>query len=183
MNSHWRLALKRATAVVLVALLAAAVGCYNRPQDPLASKAGKTKAKVIRQSVAPGWTLAVELSFRMATEGDSRVLYARGRTIWVTAWTKQGDNMKAETLAFIKQQASSARQDVFEYDDGAIARYAYLLQETDAEAQYGLHAYAITDGGYLQLAIYYNDDAHGEWADRVARSAMYDADQQDSVEK
>ncbi|MEQ8785907.1 MAG: hypothetical protein RIC55_06395 [Pirellulaceae bacterium] len=126
-----------------------------------------------RRQVAPSWSIAVEPTFKQEERAEGTVLAARGRTIWVNSWQTPPENDRAQTVAWLKEQSSPDRRDLFEEVDGEVVRLAYLLREVQGgRPRIAVYAYAVGDGGYLQLAMYFQDEKYLDWALRVARSVQ-----------
>jgi len=164
---------RQVLGVAVLLACATLSGCGQRDQSfrgepvPMAVKADPQ-----RRQVTPSWSLVVEPIFHQEEHQQGTILFARDRTIWVNSWqTPRGQN-RAKTLAWLKEQASPDRRDLLEKADGDVTRFAYLLREVeDGRPRLAVYAFAVTDTGYLQLAIYFADEGHLDWASQVARSA------------
>lgn len=97
-------------------------------------------------------------------------------TVWLNYWGDGRRPTKQEAKEFIQQDASPDAYSRFEQEDGAVYRYGYVLDEEDEDgaAQYGLHAFAVVEGEYLQMAVYFDSPDDFNRAKTIATSPEYE---------
>jgi hypothetical protein len=122
------------------------------------------------------WWIDIDRSFQSRIEEESLVFWNSTHTVWLNCWGDGNSPSKQEAVAFIKEDASSDKQERFAFDDGNVYRYGYVLDEEDddGEVQQSLYAFAVAEGEYLQIAVYYDNPAEDyALAEEIALSAEY----------
>lgn len=125
--------------------------------------------------ITENWSVGIDESFQRRVEDGSLVFWRPGRTVWIICWGDGRTPTKREALALIKEDASPARQELFE-EDGEVYRFGYLLVEGKGrKRQSAVYGFAVVEGEYIQLAAYFDAASDQAWAEAVARSPAFGA--------
>ncbi|RLS43157.1 MAG: hypothetical protein DWH81_03025 [Planctomycetota bacterium] len=124
--------------------------------------------------ITENWLIDMDTTYETWVEDGSLAFAKPGRTIWIDCWGDGDEPSKSEIVALIKSEASPDRDDLFEADEGEVYRYAYRLVEfEDGGRRFAVYAFAVVEGNYLQVAIYFDDPQDKPWGESLARSIQY----------
>jgi hypothetical protein len=180
----------------LGALLAAALGCGRDEATP-APAAGPSKPAPVAEPSAPAavavpppkagtmgefpeiqgeyaltreWSLVLAAPVKKRIEDGSLVLWRPGFTVWLNVWGND-DGPPAAQLAAVKADASPRRFDAVEETTGGALRFAYRLREgADDERRPAFYGFVLGESGYVQMAIYFDDEVEIAAATALWRS-------------
>ncbi len=124
--------------------------------------------------ITPDWCVDVDSTYEKWVEDGSLVFAKAGRTIWIDCWGDGDEPSREEIMALVKTEASPDRDDLFENDEDELYRYAYRLVEfEDGARRFAVYAFAVVEGSYLQVSIYFDDPKDKPWSEAFARSLTY----------
>ena len=124
--------------------------------------------------ITENWLIDVDKTYESWVEEDSLVFAKAGRTIWIDCWGDGDEPSRQEIIDLIKTEASPDRDDLFETDEGGVYKYAYRLVEfEDGGRRFAVYAFAVVEGNYLQVAIYFDDPQDKPWGEAFARAIEY----------
>ena len=109
------------------------------------------------------WSFQIEDGFKRRMEDGNLGLWKPGRTIWMACYSP---NEPAQTtLEWIKQEAPPNPSKTFEYDEGDLLRFGYLLPNADGERRaWELTAFTIAPGDYILTSFYFDEMNMLDWA-------------------
>jgi hypothetical protein len=129
------------------------------------------------RQITENWWIDIDQSFQARIEEESLVLWNGTFTVWMNCWGDGKRPTKREAKEFIQQDSSPDGYARFESEgaDG-VYRCGYVLDELndDGATQYGLHAFAVVDGEYLQMAVYFDSPDDFKRAKAIATSPEYE---------
>jgi hypothetical protein len=106
-----------------------------------------------------GWSITLPKKFNRRFDDNSLVIWRPGFTIWITVWGNDRNESKEEQLAWFKKRMSPDAFDLEELSDNGVLRFAYRLKErSDDNRVAALYGFAFGDDGYVQTAIYFDDE-------------------------
>jgi hypothetical protein len=118
------------------------------------------------------WSIHLPERFARRVEDGQLVLWRPGFTIWLSAWTNPHGDSQAKRLAGIKEFASPERFAEHESEAKNLTRYSYRLRDENEDGPVdSLYGFVMTDAGYLQLAIYFDNPADEAEARQLVESA------------
>ncbi len=124
--------------------------------------------------ITENWCVDLDSTFESWVEEGSLAFAQSGRTIWIDCWGDGDEPSKEEIIALVKSEASPDRDDLFETDVDEVYKYAYRLVEfEDGARRFAVYAFAVVEGNYLQLSIYFDDPQDKPWGETLARSVTY----------
>lgn len=124
--------------------------------------------------ITENWLIDVDKTYESWVEDDSLAFAKPGRTIWVDCWGDGDEPSRQEIIDLIKTEASPDRDDLFEIDEDGVYKYAYRLVEfEDGARRFAVYAFAVVEGNYLQISIYFDDPKDKVWSEAFARSVEY----------
>lgn len=124
--------------------------------------------------ITENWCVDIDTTYENWVEEGSLAFAKPGRTIWIDCWGDGDEPSKGEIIALIKSEASPDRDDLFEADEGELYKYAYRLVEfEEGVRRFAVYAFAVVEGSYLQVAIYFDDPKDKPWSEALARSIEY----------
>jgi hypothetical protein len=100
-------------------------------------------------------------------EDGSLVLWRPGITLWITAWGNDRGESQASRVAAMTSDISTSARDIAKTIVDGVTRISYRLTEAGQDA---LYAFAFSDPGHLQMAIYFDDAADAATALAIAQS-------------
>jgi hypothetical protein len=125
------------------------------------------------------WSIDVDDSFRgRVVDGDLQLVSLGPplRTVWITVWAPPPGTVE-DVLAGIARSAHPDPVERFEErsSDDAEVRIASWYPEPTADggAQWGLYAYTVRDGSYVQSAFLTDHEADRDWALKTWRSLTF----------
>jgi len=134
---------------------------------------------VPRRGLTSEWSIDLDDSFRGRVVGENLQLVSSGppiRTVWIAVWGPPPDQAPADVLDEIRRDVHPSPQLRFreEGTDADELRYASWYAETDgARQQWGLYAYTVRPGSYVQAALLTDDPADVAWALTTWRSLRF----------
>lgn len=120
-----------------------------------------------RYALTKQWMLVLPAPYARRVEDGSLVLWRPGITLWINAWGNDRKESQAARLASMTSQISSSARDVTQSIVDGVLRFTYLLSEDGPEA---LYAFAFSDAGHLQMAIYFDAPSDAAVALEIAQS-------------
>jgi hypothetical protein len=111
-----------------------------------------------RTVLTKSWTIELPPGrFKRRVEDGSLVLWRRGITAWINVGDRDPHEPAARRLSEIRAEASPQRFDAREEQSGGLLLFSYRLKEDLAVA--GFYAFAVGRSTYVQMAVYFNDEA------------------------
>jgi hypothetical protein len=171
-----------------MALVVALLGCSRSDPTPEQEENGPARPTTMTQArinrlhpdfpvvegeyrMTEGWSIILPKRFNRRVEGNSLVIWRPGFTIWITVWGNDRNESKEEQLAWIKTKMSPDAFDLEELSDDGVLRFAYRLKEkSDDNRVAALYGFAFGDDGYVQTAIYFDDEAALQMAKTIWKS-------------
>lgn len=124
--------------------------------------------------ITENWLIDVDKTYESWVEDDSLAFAKPGRTIWIDCWGDGDEPSRQEIIDLIKTEASPDRDDLFEIDEDGVYKYAYRLVEfEDGTRRFAVYAFAVVEGNYLQISIYFDDPKDKAWSEAFAKSVEY----------
>ena len=124
--------------------------------------------------ITENWCVDLDSTYESWVEDGSLAFAKAGRTIWIDCWGDGDEPSKGEIIALVKSEASPDKDDLFETDEDDVYKYAYRLVEfEDGARRFAVYAFAVVEGSYLQVAIYFDDPKDKPWSEAFARSLEY----------
>jgi hypothetical protein len=158
----------RLPRVGLALLLTALVGCGREEAEPapVAAPASTKESPVTEFPQVQGsyamtreWSLVLAAPMKKRFEDGSLVLWRPGLTVWVVVYGN-GDGPPAAQLAAVTADASPQRFDAIEETSGGSLRFGYRLREgADDGRRPAFYGFVFGASGYVQMAIYFDDEA------------------------
>jgi hypothetical protein len=134
---------------------------------------------VPRLDLTSEWSIDLDESFRGRVVDEDLQLVSPGppvRTIWIAVWSPPPDRKPADVLEEILLDVHPSPRLRFR-EAGADAdevRYASWYAETDeGREQWGLYAYTVRPGSYVQAAVLTHEPADLDWALTTWRSLRF----------
>ncbi len=125
--------------------------------------------------ITDSWLIDIDSTWERFVEEGSLVFAMEGRTIWIDCWGDGDEPSQSEIIETIKSEASPDRDDLFELWEGEVFKYAYRLVEfEDGQRRFAVYAFAVVEGNYLQVAIYFDGPQDKPWAEKFARSIAFE---------
>jgi hypothetical protein len=119
------------------------------------------------------WSIHLPERFARRIEEGSLVLWHPGLTIWLTPWNNDHGRPQAERLDWIKRSASRERFEEHENEANKLTQYSYRLHDENEDgAVESLYGFVISDGGHIQMAIYFDDLADVAYARQLVESVV-----------
>ncbi len=166
-----KLALAKLTTLIFIATAFSSCSGLNIGSADAAKEVNKVKKM---RRITEHWSAEVDNSFRSRVDNGSKVFWKPGRTIWIDVYDTQKRESVDQTLKKLKASASKERKDIFDFKDGQIHRFAYLLREvTDGKATDAVYSHSIVPTEYMLMAIYFDKAEDKEWASALAKSAQF----------
>jgi len=126
-----------------------------------------------RMKLIEGWSMLVEDGFRRRMEGENLVLWAPGRTVWVSVFGHE--QSPASMLKELREMSPSEREATFIDPREDVLRYGYLNPQADGDqVAWGLMTFAVGDNAYVAVAFYFRDRKQVDWALDCWRSINFD---------
>jgi hypothetical protein len=132
-----------------------------------------------RRRLTRDWSLVLDNSFRGRVVGeDLQFLSVEPwvRTIWLSLWQPSIEDSPDETLAWILEDVHPSPESRFREQsaDGEEVRYASWYHEVvDGRGAWGLYAYTVRRGSYVQIALLSDESSDLPWALETWRSVHY----------
>jgi len=124
--------------------------------------------------ITENWCVDIDSTYETWVEDGSLAFAKAGRTIWIDCWGDGDEPSKGEIVTLVKSEASPDKDDLFETDEDEVYKYAYRLVEfEDGARRFAVYAFAVVEGSYLQVAIYFDDPKDKPWSEAFARSLEY----------
>lgn len=124
-----------------------------------------------RYQISPEWSLFLPGAFNRRIEDDDLVIWRPGFTVWIAAWHNKPEESIQTRMRLLKQDITENAQELIEEEDPGVLRLRFRLEEpADDDRVAAYYAFAVADDGYLQIAMYFDDEADAETADGVWRS-------------
>ncbi|MEO7091888.1 MAG: DUF2185 domain-containing protein [Polyangiales bacterium] len=120
-----------------------------------------------RFALSKNWMLALPEQYARRVEDGSLVLWRPGITLWINAWGNDRGESQAARLAAMTAGISTSAREIQQGIADRVTRFSYLLTEDNQDA---LYAFAFSDAGHLQMAIYFDDPADASTARAIALS-------------
>lgn len=123
-----------------------------------------------RHLIGTDWSILVDCDFvRQVTSGDV-MLHKPGRTIHASVFNTNNTEAEDAIEKMIEGRPGIPVQS-FDREEPGIAGHAYLLPETDDEANYwGLNTWTAAKGAVACVTIYFDDLDDLNWAISVWKS-------------
>lgn len=116
------------------------------------------------------WVFRLPGEFNRRMEGEDLVIWRPGLTLWIDAWGDE-EATPEETVAWVKTIIDPRGRDVIEEHDGALHRLSYRLdEEADDERVPAFYAFVVGSPGYLQIAMYFDQEDELATAQQIWRS-------------
>lgn len=134
-----------------------------------------------RRGLTKEWSIELDPSFQgRVVEGDLQLLSLGPpiRTIWIAVWNPPVSQPVDQTLADIVADVNPNPTRRFQESgaDASERRYASWYPELqDGRKQWGLYAYTVRPGSYVQAAFLSDVEADLDWALRAWRSLRWNA--------
>lgn len=145
-------------------------------RGPLAPEGEQPSVPV--RGLTKEWSLRINTCFERRIEDDQLVLWAPGRTIWLSVWDPKKGESPDQRLAWIRKEANPDPIERFEPQHPTLKRFAYVLLESDDQkaARWALYAATVAPhGGHLWMAIYVDRKEDLGWACRTWDSVEFGA--------
>jgi len=113
------------------------------------------------------WSLKLPDKFNRRTEDGSLVLWKEGLTLWINIWGNDNNLSPKDQIDSIKKDISTSAYDLKDEASGNKYKLTYRLDEPDRFATYGFVA---GESGYVQIAIYYDDEQNCQLANTIIDS-------------
>ena len=150
-------------------------GAFAAAAAPFAVQPGAVVAEgtFLRARLTQNWTMVVEDGYRRRTEADNLVLWAPGKTIWVSEFAHE--QSREAMMLELKDMAPSVREATFVDPREDVLRYAYLAPKADGDQRaWGLMTFCVASSEYIVVAFYFDDRRQLDWALDCWKSIMYD---------
>jgi hypothetical protein len=134
-----------------------------------------------RRGLTRNWSIDLDESFKGRVKDGDLQLVSPGppvRTIWVAVWSPPPDQSPDATIENILRHAHPAPRQRFQEAgaDQDELRYASWYDETVGERhQWGLYAYTVRRGTYVQAAFLVDEPADLDWALAAWRSLRFES--------
>jgi hypothetical protein len=102
------------------------------------------------------WSLSLPLKFNRRIEDGSLILWRPGVTLYFNAWNNNHNESIDARLVQLKADISPEAFELHEQKAGLVRQLSYRLIEDGVNALYG---FVVTNGGHLQLAIYFDNES------------------------
>lgn len=126
------------------------------------------------------WSIELDASFRSRVVDEDLQLVSVGppvRTVWVAVWSPPPALPVEQVLATVRQEVHPGPAERFEEQgaDPGEGRYASWYREgaDGGGHQWGLYAYTVRRGSYVQAAFLVDDPSDQAWALAAWRSLTY----------
>lgn len=124
-----------------------------------------------RYQVTEDWAVTLPGPFNQRFQDDSLVLWRPGVTIWTIVWNNDKNESAQQRLEWLREDISPEAFDEGVVEDCVMVRFTYRLNEVREEGiVLALYAFAIGDGGHVQMAIYFDHEDDLEVARQIAGS-------------
>lgn len=120
-----------------------------------------------RHGLTKNWMLVLPDKYARRVEDGSLVLWRPGITLWINAWSNDRGESRDARLAAMTSDISADARDIQKTTADGVLRYSYFLTE---EGQAALYAFAFSDPGQLQIAIYFDDPTDAQTARGIVDS-------------
>jgi hypothetical protein len=138
-----------------------------------------TESFVPRRGLTSEWSIDLDKSFRGRVVDEDLQLVSLGppiRTIWIAVWSPPPRRSPADVLDEILHDVHPSPQLRFQEDgtDTDELRYASWYAGTaEGREQWGLYAYTVRPGSYVQAALLTDEPADLDWALTTWRSLRF----------
>ncbi|KAJ0419324.1 hypothetical protein BJY00DRAFT_286292 [Aspergillus carlsbadensis] len=155
----------------------------SAPETPRTS----SWAALHRRPLTTKWSIALEDSFAGRIVKDDLQFVSQGppvRTVWLAIWSPKDESIP-ETLDRIKLYVHPSPEQRFEEagSDPDEWRYAsWYPHVVNGRHQWGLYAYTVRQGSYVQASFISDEPGDLEWALFTWRSLRYAAPPRDNGE-
>lgn len=119
------------------------------------------------------WSVDLPLKFNRRIEDGSLILWRPGITVYLIAWGNDHNESVETRLAQLKSEISPDAFEPREKQTSAETHFSYRLVENGVN---GLYGFVVTGSGYMQVAIYFDDESDID----IAR-AIFDSLTEDGV--
>jgi hypothetical protein len=132
-----------------------------------------------RRGLTSEWSIELDGSFRSRIVDGSLQMVSPGppiRTIWINVWEPPARGSLEDVLEEILQDVNPSPERHFREagSDAAELRYASWYAEVDGEReQWGLYAYTLRAGSYVQAVLLTDTPADLDWALSTWRSLRF----------
>ena len=120
-----------------------------------------------RHALTKNWMLVLPDDYARRIEDGSLVLWRPGITLWINAWGNDRGESQAARLAAMTSDISKSAREIEKSTADGVLRFSYFLTE---EGQDALYAFAFSDPGHLQMAIYFDDPSDAATVRTIAQS-------------
>lgn len=103
------------------------------------------------------WSIQLPLPFNRRFEEGSLVLWRPGVTAWIMAWgNDHGESVDARMRAQKARRAPAAFDERAFTADGVGYQFYRLQEQADDDRVAAAYAFAFSDAGHVQMAIYFD---------------------------
>jgi hypothetical protein len=120
-----------------------------------------------RHALTKNWMIVLPEPYARRIEDGSLVLWRPGISLWINAWGNDRGESQASRLAKMTSDISKSARDIQRSTADGVMRFSYALTEDGQDA---LYAFAFSDPGHLQMAIYFDDPSDAATAVAIAES-------------
>ncbi len=106
------------------------------------------------------WRTQLPEAFNRRVEDGDLVLWRPGLTLFLVVWNNDESETQSERLEWLRGDLAQEATDVRVESAQGITRLTYRLAEpSDDDRRPALYAFVIGEGGHVQLAAYFDDEA------------------------
>lgn len=117
------------------------------------------------------WSVVLPGEFNRRIEDGDLVIWRPGITIWTAIWGNDNNLPADKRLIELKQDISDDAFDIEEDVTGSILRFRYrLVEDSDDDRIPAYYCFAVGNSGYVQMAIYFDDENDLSVAESIWKS-------------
>ncbi|PKF50483.1 hypothetical protein [Enterovibrio nigricans] len=120
------------------------------------------------------WQLHLPAEFNVSMEDEDLVIWHEGFTIWCSIWSIDPEESPEEALEWIIEEQAEEAFDVDKSEKHGLVNYRYrLFEETNDYRVASVYNFTFSHTSYVQLGIYFNDEAALSTANAVCNSLKF----------
>lgn len=123
-----------------------------------------------RYQMTKEWSVMLPGKFNRRIEDGDLVIWRPGFTIWTAVWNNVDGKFREDCLAWIKRDISEGAFDLVEARDDVLRLRYRLAEESDDDRVPAYYCFAISDRSHVQMAMYFDDEADLDCAERIWKS-------------
>ena len=119
------------------------------------------------------WRVNLPGDFNRRVEDGDLVIWRPGFTMWISAWGNDDNKTQQQRLSWIKEDISENAFDLIELNENNLLKISYRLnEESDDERVAAYYCFAVSNSGYVQMAIYFDSKDDLDIAESIWRSII-----------